>query len=311
MSRSLVLLVAAVMAMATVGPAAQSKPTALFTFHSNAWLNLHHFARANARGGAAPAGLSEEENQRWAEGVAFYKPYVTRDLLGDEGMVAIKGALRAAEGKASLDGIAIAADLKATLERMMPIYQKHWWPAHDESNRAWIAAVEPLLARHGAALSQAMIRTYDTAWPANPIPVDLSVTAGPVGAYTSGPPTHVTISSRDTGYHGLAALEMLFHEASHSAISNLYQRVARAAEEQGVAVPPQLWHGVLFFTAGELTTRELKAHGVAYTEYANAGLYSNLCGADCRDRIARHWTPRLDGKRSVTESLSALVGSFK
>lgn len=312
MSRSLVLLVVSVMAIATAGPAAQSKPsTPLFTFHSNAWLNLHHFARANARGGWEPAGLSVEENQRWAEGVAFYKPYVPRDLLGDEGMVAIKGALRAAEGKASLDGIAIDADLKATLERMMPIYQKHWWPAHDQSNRAWIAAVEPLLERHGAALSQAMVRTYDTTWPAAPIPVDLSVTAGPVGAYTTGPPTHVTISSRDTGYQGLPALEMLFHEGSHSAISNLYERVTQAAEEQGVPVPRQLWHGVLFFTAGELTTRELKAHGIAYTEYANAGLYSNLCGADCRERIARHWMPRVDGKRSVTESLSALVGSFK
>ncbi len=312
MLRGSALLVASTMAIAAAGVAAQSKPSPpLFTFHSNAWLNLHHFARAHARGGPAPTGLSEDENKRWADGVAFYKPYVPRDLLGDEGMVAIKSALRAAEGKASLEGIAIDADLRATLERMMPIYQKHWWPAHDTSNRAWIAAVQPLLERHGAALSQAMIRTYDTAWPASPIPVDLSVTAGPVGAYTSGPPTHVTISSFDKGYQGLAALEMLFHESSHSAISSLYQRVTRAAEEQRVSVPPQLWHAVLFFTAGELTTRELKAHGIAYTEYANAGLYSNLCGADCRERIARHWTPRLDGKRSVAEALSALVASFK
>jgi hypothetical protein len=34
-------------------------------------------------------------------------------------MIAIKNALRAAEGKTSLDGIAIDAALKTTLERMM------------------------------------------------------------------------------------------------------------------------------------------------------------------------------------------------
>ena len=307
MSRFLFLLVASVFVIATMRPAA----TTLFTFHSNAWLNLHHFARSSARGGPAPTGLSEEDSRQWAAGVEFYKRYVPRDLLADDGMVEIKSALRGAEGKPSLDGIAIDADLKATLERLMPIYQKHWWPAHDRANREWIAAAQPLLARHGAALSQAVTRAYDTSWPSNPIPVDLSVTAGPVGAYTSGPPTHVTISSSDRDYQGLAALEMLFHESSHSSISNLFQRVRGAATGQNVSVPPQLWHGVLFFTAGELTTRELKAHGIAYAEYAGAELYTNLCGAGCRERIAEHWTPRLDGKRSVAESLAALVASFK
>ena len=312
MSRYLCLLVASMVAMAIVGPAAQSSPsTTLFTFHSNPWLNLHHFARASARGGPAPTGLSEEENRLWAAGVEFYKPYVPRDLLTDDGMVAIKTALRNAEGRISLDGIAIDAGLKAMLERLMPIYQKHWWPAHDRANRAWIVAVQPLLERHGAALGQAITRTYDTTWPNSPIPVDLSVTAGPVGAYTTGPPTNVTISSTDPGYQGLKALEMVFHESSHSRISDLFTRVSRAAAGQNVSVPPQLWHAVLFFTAGELTTRELKAHGIAYTEYANAGLYTNLCGAGCREKIAEHWTPRLDGKRTVAESLSALVASFK
>jgi hypothetical protein len=76
-------------------------------------------------------------------------------------MVDIKSALRGAEGKTSLDGIEIDAGLKATLERLMPIYQKHWWPEHDRVNRVWIAAVQPLLERHGTALSQALTRTYD------------------------------------------------------------------------------------------------------------------------------------------------------
>ena len=309
MSRCLGLLLASVVAIATMRPAAQSN--ALFSFHSNPWLNLHHFARASARGGPVPTGLSSEESRQWAAGVEFYKPYAARDLLFDDGMVDIKSALRGAEGKASLEGIAIDAGLKETLERLMPIYQKHVWPEHDRRNRAWIGAVQPLLDRHGTALSQALTRTYESTWPSDPVPVDLSVTAGPNGAYTTGPPTHVTISSSEPSLQGLAALEMLFHESSHSAVSNLFERVRQASSEQKVSVPPQLWHAVLFYTAGELTTRELKAHGITYTQYAGHGLYTNLCGAGCREKIVEYWTPRLDGTRSMAECLSALVASFK
>ena len=309
MSRCVGLLLASVVTIATMRPAAQSN--ALFSFHSNPWLNLHHFARASARGGPVPTGLPDEESRQWAAAVEFYKPYAARDLLFDDGMINIKNALRGAEGKASLDGIAIDAGVKETLERLMPLYQKHMWPEHDRVNRAWISAVQPLLDRHGTALSQALTRTYESTWPSDPVPVDLSVTAGPNGAYTTGPPTHVTISSSEPSLQGLAALEMLFHESSHSAVSNLFARVRQASSEQSVSVPPQLWHAVLFYTAGELTPRELKAHGIAYTPYAGQGLYTNLCGAGCREKIAEYWTPRLDGKRSLAECLSALVASFK
>jgi hypothetical protein len=317
MSRYLLPVFAAVLAVAlAVAPVttAQSRAqsTALFTFHSNPWVNLHHFVRASARvSSPAPAGLSEDEAKRWAAGIEFYKPFAARNLLTDEGMVEIKGALRGAEGKASLDGIAIDASLKATLEGLMPIYRKHWWPEHDRANRAWIAAAEPLIARHGAAISQAVTRAYETTWPASPIPVDLTIAAGPVGGYTTGPPTLVTIGSTERAMQGLASLEMLFHESSHSPVSLLFQRVRDAASAQNVSVPPQLWHAVLFYTAGELTRRELHAHGVAYTEYADAQLYTNLCGDGCRAKIVEHWTPRLDGRRSVADSLSALVASFK
>jgi hypothetical protein len=148
----------------------------------------------------------------------------------------------------------------------MPIDTKRWWPEHHGANRAWTAEVQLLLERHEAALAEALARTYESTWPDERIPVDVSVTAGPSGAYTTGPPTHVTISSTSQDLQGLAALEMLFHEASHSDLSNLFQRLKLAASAQQATVPPQLWHAVLFYTAGELTRRELAAHGVTYRE---------------------------------------------
>jgi hypothetical protein len=280
-------------------PAAQQKP--LFSFHSNAWLNLHHYVRAAARGGPAPTGLTEDEQKQWAAGIEFYKPYAARDVLRDDGMVAIASALRGAEGKNTLDGIAIDPALKSMLERLMPIYRTHWWPQHDRANREWITAVVPLVERHGAAISQSLVRTYGTTWPAEPMHVDLSVVAGPVGGFSVN--NHITISSSDPSYRGYAALEIVFHEASHGLglFGALIQPLDRAAAEQNVTLPPQLWHAVLFYTAGEMTMREL----------ANAAFYDNMCRPGCFAKIAEHWTPHLDGKRSIPDALSALVVAFR
>lgn len=307
--RSLIVVLALPLVLAGQSNVA-SPPRSLFAFHSNAWLNLHLYVRAGARGMPAPSELPAADLEQWNAAVELYRPYAQRDLF-DEGMVAIKTALRGAEGHANLDGVAIDPALKATLERVMPIYLKSAWPAQDRANRAWIEALQPLLDRHGLAISRALARTYDTAWPGDPIAVDLSPVAGPDGAYTTSPPTHITIASRDPGYQGLHALEMVFHESSHSDISSLFTRVQQAATAQQVTVPRQLWHGVLFFTAGELTKRELAAHGIAYTPYADEALYTALCGPGCRDKIAEHWMTRIDGKRSVADALSALVASFK
>jgi len=106
---------------------------------------------------------------------------------------------------------------------------------------------------------------------------------------------------------------MVFHEASHglALLGALIEPMNRMAAEQKVTPPPQLWHAVLFYTAGEMTTRELKARGIDYMPYANAAFYDNMCGAGCLAKMRDHWTPHLDGKRSIPDALSALVAAFK
>jgi hypothetical protein len=139
----------------------------------------------------------------------------------------------------------------------------------------------------------------------------VSVRAHPYGAYETGPVTHVMISSVEPSFRGYAALEMLFHERSHAWDGVLARAIFASAKEQGVKVQLQLPHAVLFYTAGELTARELKAHGIDYTHYADLNIYTTMCGSGCQDRIAVHWTPHLEGKRSMLESMSALVATLK
>jgi len=292
---------------------AATPPAPLFSFQSNFWLNLHHFARAVARGMPAPPDLSAAESAAWNRGVAFYRErYMNRDLLFDPEMVAIKNRLRVLPDSADLGSAGLDPELAATLGSLAPIYRQRSWPEHNAANHAWIAAVRPLVARHGAAIARRVAAAYGETWPSAAVPVDLSVQAGPVGAYTSSPPTHVTICSTDPGYQGLAALEMLFHEASHAWGFRLRNGIARAGKEHGKEVPDQLWHAVLFYNAGELTRRTLQEDGVpGYVEEAvRQSIYLPLCGEGCRARVAAAWDPHLAGEATLESALDALVAAW-
>jgi len=315
MKRLLLGVLVAASACVTTAPGPATAPV-LFTFHSNLWVNLHHFARAAGRGLPVDTDWSPGERATWDSGVAFYRQhYSNRDLLFDDGMIAIKSALRAEEGQATLSATAdsaLPADLRGVLETLAPIYRAHWWPADDAANRAWIAAVRPLVARDGARLATRVSAAYGETWPAIPVPVDLSVQAGPVGAYTTSMPTATTLSGTDPGYQGLAALEMLFHEASHQWGRRLQTAIAAASETHHKTVPPQLWHAVLFYNAGELTRRTLAEDGISdYVEYATKqGVYPHLCGEGCRERVAAAWDPHLAGRATIAEALDALVAGW-
>ena len=312
MKRSLpILLLAAVACASAAAPPAPARPP--FAFQSNFWVNLHHFVRAVGRGMPAPAQLSAAERSTWDEGVAFYRDrYSERDLLFDDGMVQIKEALRVVGGTESLGSAPLDPELKSTLERLAPVYRAHWWPAHDAANRAWIDAVQPLLARHGAALSRRVAASYGESWPSTPVPVDLSVQAGRVGAYTTARPTHATIAPSTPGLSGHGALEILFHEASHAWDQILENAIDKASAARKKTVPRQLWHAVLFYNAGELTRRTLLEDGVdGYVEYAvRQKVYPGLCGDGCRELVAKHWDPHLDGKASLEEALDGLVAAW-
>jgi hypothetical protein len=97
MKRLAILIVIGVVLLPSL-PSGQSTAP-LFSFHSNPWLNLHHFVRAVARGVSASADLSPAERMVWDAAVTFYKPYGQRDVLFDDDMVKIAAVLHQAEGQ--------------------------------------------------------------------------------------------------------------------------------------------------------------------------------------------------------------------
>jgi hypothetical protein len=299
------MLLAALVAACASGPTPAPTPTPpaaapLFDFHSGFWEDVHHRLHHAATARRPPA---QPAAPAWTAAVAYYRQrFGARGGRGlfDDDLIAIHRQLGGLGSDPHLTGL--DPELTAILESAAEVVRADW-PAQDRANRAWIAAVEPLLARHGADLRAALEKAYGVPWPAAPIRVDVTSAAGSFGAYTIEGPPHIVISSRDPSYGGDASLEMLFHEASHVLVAPVEQAIAAASARLGRHPPDDLWHAVLFYTAGELARRVL---GDGYVPYARKnGVWQRAWNIEAE--LERDWRPYLDGATSRDAAIDALV----
>lgn len=214
------------LALALVGlllarPAANQTPPRWFERRVSFWNSLHHELHALARprptwAAALAEDLAESTRAGWQQALEVYRPLGRRSLLFDEGLASMSALLSPLTDDARLPREAIAPALIAALDAAAPAYRASGWPTHQRDARAFIAAVSPLLTRHGATIAPMLAAAYGATWSVS-VPVDVVRDAGPPGnAYTTvRPRAHVTIAATDPRHQGLAALELLFHEASH------------------------------------------------------------------------------------------------
>ncbi len=299
-----------------------------FEFHSGFWINLHHFLYQQAlQSSEAPPGpsdlanagkLSSAQQSQWDQAVAFYrKSMIEHGLLSDPGMNAIDTVLGQAEGSASLDSSGLKDDLIKVLEEAAPIYRAHWWSGHDRANRFWIRTVTPMVLELGPALVKQLSTAYHVPWPAPPIRVDVACYANWAGAYTyRSDHVHTIISSVDPSYQGFAALEMLFHEASHGLVADdsghIADLIAQESKSDGIPAPPDLIHAMIFFTAGEFARRDLARVGVRhYQPYAvKNALYPRSGWTRYESALDLFWTPHLDGKAPLDVSIIEVIDAL-
>jgi hypothetical protein len=125
--------------------------------------------------------------------------------------------------------------------------------------------------------------------------------------YTTLVPTHITISSTSPRNQGAAALEILFHEASHALISKVRTTLATEARAQGKLFQRgDFWHAILFYSTGEMVRR----HFENYTPYAaKNGLYSRGWEA-MPEILGKDWKPYLDGEIDLSSAARRLVAAF-
>ena len=120
-----------------------------------------------------------------------------------------------------------------------------------------MAAVTPLVHSMGSNLANELVRVYQHPWPRGPPPRGRGLVRRARGFLHHARPAHITIASHDSRNQGLAAFEMLFHEASHTLADGLNEAIARHCRDLGKPIPRDLWHALLFYTTGELVRREV------------------------------------------------------
>jgi hypothetical protein len=192
-----------------------------------------------------------------------------------------------------------------------PVYERCRWPSQDAANRRWIDNVLPLLALHEKTLAQRLPELYGTPWVGLPFRVDVVDTVSFSGAnsfHLRPPGLHILVSSSNSSHQGRAALETLFHEASHFLTgfnTPLPAALAAAAREAGGSARGDLTHAVHFFMTGEAVRHVLEKPGEpAYTPYLFAmGLFS----PEFRDAIKKTWPAYMDGKRTLHEAAADLM----
>ncbi|HEY8019566.1 MAG TPA: hypothetical protein VIH93_00600 [Thermoanaerobaculia bacterium] len=298
-----------------------------FELRSSFWVNLHHFLYQQALPAASGAGpaperaggdqaLGPEERKAWSESLEFYRASITPHDLSEREMRHTEYLLADVADAAQPSRSTLEPKLAAALERAAPAYRAHWWAAHDRANRFWISVVTPMVQQLGGRIMGQIAAAYGTSWPPTPILVDVAVYANWAGAYTTlGDPMHTIISSTDPTYQAFAAFEMLFHEASHTLVDGRNGRIPRTIEReclaQKKAIPRDLTHAIIFYTAGELARRDLADAGVAgYVPYAERNGLWGRSWPRYKASLERFWLPYLDGKSELDGAIAQLVGTL-
>lgn len=290
---------------------------ASFDYHSAFLMNLHHFLldvsvrKKSLQDLAWDNKPSEAEFALLKEAIDFYQAdYAKRDLLFDASMQSIKRGLSVDDQRRDASGLAIPAPLIAVLNRVAPVYARCIWASQNKSNLDWINQTRQLDATYGKEI-QARIEKYMAhAFPVTAIRSDIVVLTGSrQGAYTD---EQIIMPSGRPDYQGLAALEMLYHEASHTTVTDTL--VAAINDKMKLAHrdgESELWHVLQFYTVGKITQDVLKQSGHHdYQPYAlKNGLYQKAW-PEYLDLIDQVWIPYLDDELNFQQAIERAVNQM-
>lgn len=297
-------LVAAVLYASACGAQTNAGGHAIFEFHNGFWVNLHQFLYHEATASKPESPDSPE----WLAAIEYYRREIVPQGEMSPELTAVNNRLSAAGSTTQLPAAGLDPGLAATLAKAGPIYRRFWWPQHNRSNLAWIDDVQPLIAKYGAAIQRDIAAVYRVDWPVAPTSTDVSAFAGPNGAYTTTTPTgHITISSTDPGYQGVAALEMLFHEASHTldetidgALSSELKARNKLFRRRGFE------HAIIFYTAGELARRYV----AGYEPFAVRHHILENGWPGSLTVLEKDWKPYLEGRTGLSAAVQAIVADY-
>ncbi|MDE3136224.1 MAG: hypothetical protein KGL59_06600 [Acidobacteriota bacterium] len=316
----------------------------VFQFRNVFWVNLQHFLYLQARlerglpvisGGQPPSALAAAdlsqltptERQEWQNAVGYYGAHFANyDLSYDSFLVRVDDRLGEMGKCPDITGQSDSAcdagidpDLTKVLEEAAPVYRAHWWLGQQRTNDAWIVLASKLIRQYGGKPAAMLASVFDTTWPPDPIPIDVTVYAGAYGAYTTLDPLHVSVSSVDPRNQGSEALEIVFRESSHALAEPVEQAIVEQCRKLTKPTPRDLWHALAFYTTARVFERVFGNELIAGSAPGSA---SPSFLASERDYVSErrwqhyevllevYWQPYLNNKIDMASAIEDLVAAL-
>jgi hypothetical protein len=323
---SLLIAVTALLTLPAHGFAQPEQPRAVattshFAFFSDLAVNLNDALIAAGRArraksqelfGSGPEKacfdrLTAAERAGWARAVDYFAEIVTPFDVNAREQILFRIELMAGSDWATGDDRTFMAIARSFRAAAMPAYERCHWPAQDTINRRWIEQAIALLNVHERALGERLPEIYGTRWLSLPYRIDVVDAVSPFGANAqvfvpAGP--HILIPSSAVTTQGSAALEVIFHEGSHSLAGVMEEALRRSVRARGGAVRGDISHAVIFYLTGETVRRVLEQAGEPYTPY----LYAlKLVPDNVRDVLSTTLSPYLNGQGTLIQAVDKLV----
>jgi hypothetical protein len=107
---------------------------------------------------------------------------------------------------------------------------------------------------------------------------------------------------------------MIFHESLHAGPFDTVQAALDAEfARHNAKDDAQLWHVVLFYTAGEIVREVLGADGVTFQpyEYSPGGPFTGGPFARIEATVRKYWLPYMQGKIDMQKAIAQMVTEIK
>ncbi|MBC5802497.1 MAG: hypothetical protein GIX03_05725 [Candidatus Eremiobacteraeota bacterium] len=176
--------------------------------------------------------------------------------------------------------------------------------------------MHPTLARLNAPVGSRLAHVYQTPWLRLPYRVDVVNSASWEGSFANAADGYFQIvtSSGDKENSGPVAVDLLYHEASHSVVEpsrgTIGRAISRAAQAADKPEPSELWHALIFYTPSTIIrTLVEQSESRPYRGYPEIAGLSTRVWPRYFAAFARYWQPYVEGRGTLQGALTSVVNS--
>ncbi len=266
----------------------QSQPSVIkesryFEFHSDFWINLHHFLFQQAKGDQVAhlkedgnlildigeesvfQLLSADERKILNTSVQYYQDHLTDKTLLF-GLADLRLWLQNQDIQRPITDTTFTKEYSQILNDFSSIYKSRFWEIHDGHNNKILDEHFLNVNEMEVRIIEKLIRLVGYAWPDSKIRVDLSAYASWAGAYSQNKPNfNIIISTLDPFSNQSAFIETVFHEGAHILFnreSKFRTEIFNMSNEMDIKFPRGLWHASQFYLCGRLVQDELEKKNI-------------------------------------------------